>query len=63
MSSSKKPVSRRQAFRDAPTDPDPLKRTVTEIPLDAKAPGRSIEDEIQRQIAMQIAKKKSGASS
>lgn len=61
--SAKKQSSRRQQFRDAPTEPDPLTRTTREIPLDAKAPGRSIEDEIQRQIAMHLSKNRSGASS
>lgn len=58
MSSSKRPASRRQHFHDLKNVDDPLKREPRELPLDAKAPGRKIEDEIQRQIAIQLAKKK-----
>lgn len=60
--SSSKSKSFRDRFRDAQTEADPLDRTPVEVPLDARAPGRSIEQEIQRQIAMIEAKKASGAS-
>ena len=61
MSSSKKRTIRQQ-LHDKKGRPDPLDRKPLEIPVDARATGRSIEDEIQRQIAMNEAKKRSGAS-
>lgn len=56
MSSSKKSI--RQRINDGRARPDPLDRKPIEIPLDARAQGRKLEDEIQRQIAIQLAKKK-----
>ena len=57
MSSSKQ-VGNRQRILNARAKPEPLDRKPIEIPLNARAPGRGIEDEIQRQIAIQLAKKK-----
>jgi hypothetical protein len=48
---------------DRVNDPEKLDPTPIEIPADAKAPGRQIEDLVQEQIAIQIAKKHSGSKS
>ena len=56
MSSSK--AGNRQRILNKRAKPEPLDRKPIEIPLNARAPGRGIEDEIQRQIAIQLAKKK-----
>lgn len=61
MSSSKK--SLRQKLHAEQTQHDPVTDDRIEIPLNAKAPGRSIEEEIQRQIAIQLSKNQSGVSS
>jgi hypothetical protein len=57
----KQEVSRRRELMDRVNEPEKLDPTPMEIPLDAKADGRALEDMIQEQIAIQIAKKKSGA--
>ena len=59
MSSSKKSI--RQRLHEKKGRKDPLDRKPIEIPVDARAQGRSIEDEIQRQIAIHESKKASGA--
>jgi hypothetical protein len=55
-----KEKSRRQELMDRKNDPEVLDPTPIEIPADAVAGARSVEDMIQEQIAIQIAKKKSG---
>lgn len=52
--------SRRQALMQRVNDPELLDPTPIEIPADAKQAGRSIEDQIQEQIALHLAKKHPG---
>jgi hypothetical protein len=56
---SKQNTDRRQLLNERETDRE-APGTPIELPMDAKAPGRSLEDQIQEQIAIQIAKKRPG---
>jgi len=55
--------SRREIIRDTPVIPEELDPVPVELPLDAKAAGKSVEQQIQEQIAIHMAKKQSGTSS
>jgi hypothetical protein len=60
MTARPKSKSRRQAIMDTPSVPEELDPTPIEIPADAKAAGKSVEQQIQEQIAIHMAKKSSG---
>lgn len=55
MAAAKK--SRRRELMDRVNDPEQLDKTPIELPMDAKAHGKSIQEQIQEQIAIQLAKK------
>jgi hypothetical protein len=54
------PQSRRQAFREKRAEPEKLDPTPIEIPVDARTPGNSVAEQIQQEIARQLAKKQYG---
>lgn len=54
---AKKTPSRRKVFHDQVDPGEDLDRTPVEIPVSARNTGKALEQQIQEQIALQIAKK------
>lgn len=57
----KNPFCRRQALNERVNEPEQLDRTPVELPLGTRRETKSIAEQIQDQIAIQLAKKQTGA--